>query len=157
MGIFLAGPIEAKSQAEPSAALVPMPPSLREMSIEGRLALAGAHIWYGCVGHGRPVILLHGGMASSRSWGAQVPALIHAGYRAVLIDSRGHGRSTIGKGPLSYQRMAKDVLAVMDHLHLQKPLVVGWSDGAVVSIALSIQSGSRLGGVYAFGANIDAS
>jgi pimeloyl-ACP methyl ester carboxylesterase len=40
------------------------------------------------------VILLHGGLGHSGNWGYQVPALMDAGYRAVLTDSRGHGRST---------------------------------------------------------------
>src|SRR5262245_48018798 len=54
----------------------------------------GARIWYGTYGSGPPVILLHGGLGHSGNWGYQVPALVRSGYRAVLLDSRGHGRST---------------------------------------------------------------
>src|SRR5579862_5384638 len=54
----------------------------------------GARIWYAVYGSGRPVILLHGGLGQSGNWGYQVPALVRAGYRVLLIDSRGHGRST---------------------------------------------------------------
>ena len=47
-----------------------------------------------------PVILLHGGLANSDYWGDQVPALTAAGHRVILIDSRGHGRSTRDDRPL---------------------------------------------------------
>ena len=47
------------------------------------------------------MILLHGGMGNSRNFGFQVPALIAAGYRPIVIDSRGHGRSTMDDQPFS--------------------------------------------------------
>ena len=56
------------------------------------------------------------------NWGYQVPAVIASGYRAVLIDSRGHGRSTRDSGPINYELMASDVLAVMDLLLWKRAL-----------------------------------
>jgi pimeloyl-ACP methyl ester carboxylesterase len=48
------------------------------------------------------VILLHGGLGHGENWGCQVPALIKAGYRAVLIDSRGHAAlATLDRIPMS--------------------------------------------------------
>jgi predicted alpha/beta-fold hydrolase len=61
----------------------------------------GARIWYATYGSGPPVILLHGGLGHSGNWGYQVPALVTSGYRAVLIDSRGHGRSTRDARPFT--------------------------------------------------------
>jgi pimeloyl-ACP methyl ester carboxylesterase len=115
----------------------------------------GARIWYASIGAGTPVVLLHGGLTSSRSWDAQVPALLAAGHRVILIDSRGHGRSTMGPLPLRYDLLAEDVLAVLDHLHLAKPAVIGWSDGAIVALLVAMRAPERLGAVYAFGANMD--
>lgn len=129
----------------------PLPPLALQDSVERE----GARIWYGSLGKGAPVILLHGGMASSRSWGTQVPALVAAGYRVILIDSRGHGRSTLGGRPLSYELMAGDVLAVMDRLGLEKSAIVGWSDGAIIALVLAMRHGERLSHVLAFGANMD--
>lgn len=151
------GPAAAAAQALEPPLAVPPPPSLPALADEGHVHVAGARIWYGSIGRGRPVVLLHGGMSSSRAWGAQVPALVQAGYRVVLVDSRGHGRSTMGKARLSYARMANDVRAVIRHLRLSRPTVVGWSDGAIVALTLAANSGETLGGIYAFGANIDAS
>jgi pimeloyl-ACP methyl ester carboxylesterase len=62
----------------------------------------GAQIWYATYGFGPPVILLHGGLGHSGNWGYQVPALIRSGYCAVVIDSRGHGRSTRDARPFTY-------------------------------------------------------
>src|SRR3982074_3274835 len=70
---------------------------------QGYIEHEEARIWYTAYGSGSPVILLHGGLGHSGNWGYQVPALVRSGYRAVLIDSRGHGRSTRDARPLSYE------------------------------------------------------
>jgi pimeloyl-ACP methyl ester carboxylesterase len=117
----------------------------------------GARIWYATYGSGSPVILLHGGLGHSGNWGFQVPALISSGHRAVLIDSRGHGRSTRDLRPFMYELMASDVLAVMDALQLEKAAVVGWSDGACIALILAMQAPARVAGVFFFGCNMDPS
>ena len=94
----------------------------------------GARIWYAAYGSGSPVILLHGGLGHSGNWGYQIPALISSRYRAIVIDSRGHGRSTCDTRPFSYELMAGDVLAVMDALQIQQAALVGWSDGACTAL-----------------------
>jgi pimeloyl-ACP methyl ester carboxylesterase len=116
-----------------------------------------ARIWYATFGLGPPVILLHGGLGHSGNWGYQVPALVMNGYRAILIDSRGHGRSTRDARPFSYELMASDVLAVMDKLLLEKAVLVGWSDGACTALILGAQAGSRIAGVFFFACNMDPS
>ena len=115
----------------------------------------GARFWYATYGSGPPVILLHGGLGHSGNWGYQVPALVGSGRRVVLIDSRGHGRSTRDQRPYSYELMASDVLAVMDALHLQKAAVVGWSDGACTGLILARKAPARVAGVFFFACNMD--
>lgn len=124
---------------------------------EGYVEHDGARIWYAVYGSGVPVILLHGGLGHSGNWGYQVPALVHAGYRAVLIDSRGHGRSTRDARPFSYELMASDVLAVMDALHLDSAAMVGWSDGACIALILGATASARVAGVFFFACNMDPS
>jgi pimeloyl-ACP methyl ester carboxylesterase len=128
-----------------------LPPHIREDMVEH----VGAHIWSGMIGSGPPVLLLHGGLVDSSSWGNQVPALIGAGFKVILIDSRGHGRSSLGADHLDYELMASDVVAVLDMLHLKKVSVVGWSDGAIISLILAMQVPDRIDKVYAFGANME--
>jgi pimeloyl-ACP methyl ester carboxylesterase len=117
----------------------------------------GARIWYAAYGSGSPVILLHGGLGHSGNWGYQVPMLVSSGHRAVLIDSRGHGRSTRDLRPFMYELMASDVLAVMDALHLAKAALVGWSDGACTALILARKVPGRVAGVFFFGCNMDPS
>jgi len=124
---------------------------------QGYVEHEGARIWYAAYGSGSPVVLLHGGLGHSGNWGYQVPALMGRGYRAVLIDSRGHGRSTRDQWPYSYALMASDVLAVMDALTLEKASVVGWSDGACTALILADQAPERTVGVFFFACNMDPS
>ena len=124
---------------------------------QGYVEHDGARIWYATYGSGLPVILLHGGLGHSGNWGYQVPALVRSGYRAVLIDSRGHGRSTRDARPFTYELMASDVSAVMDRLNLEKAGLVGWSDGACTALILAAKAPARVAGVFFFACNMDPS
>lgn len=128
---------------------------LPEPEHQGYVDHDGARIWYATHGSGSPVVLLHGGLGHSGNWGYQVPALVEAGHRVVLIDSRGHGRSTRDSRPYRYELMAGDVLAVMDALRLERAAIVGWSDGACTALILSTQAPQRVTGVFFFGCNMD--
>ena len=103
------------------------------------------------------MILLHGGLGHGGNWGYQVPALARSGYRSILIDSRGHGRSTRDARPFTYELMASDVLAVMDVLQLEQASLVGWSDGAVIALIFAMQAPTRVAGVFFFACNMDPS
>ncbi|HVY98550.1 MAG TPA: alpha/beta hydrolase [Dongiaceae bacterium] len=126
---------------------------------EQRVAHDGASIWCAVYGPptGRAVILLHGGFGHSGNFANQIPALTAAGYRAVVIDSRGHGRSTRDARPYSYERMAGDVVAVMDALGLAKAALIGWSDGACIAMTLAKTHPERVAGVFFFACNMDPS
>lgn len=115
----------------------------------------GARLWYCVYGAGAPVILLHGGLGHSGNWGYQVPALIENGYRVILIDSRGHGRSTRDGHPYSYERMASDLLALIDSLHLERVFLTGWSDGACTALIFAAKHPERVAGVFFFACNMD--
>ena len=117
----------------------------------------GAQIHYAVFGSGAPVILLHGGLADSRYWGDQVPALVRAGHQVILIDSRGHGRSSRDDRPFTYELMASDVVAVMDRLGVKTAAVAGWSDGAIIALVMAIRNPERVSKVFAFAANMDPS
>jgi non-heme chloroperoxidase len=124
---------------------------------EGHVENDGARIWYGTYGAGSPVILLHGGLGHSGNWGYQVPSLVASGRRVVLVDSRGHGRSTHDARPLTYELMASDVVAVMDALGIEKAAFVGWSDGACTALVLASKLPARVSGVFFFACNMDPS
>jgi pimeloyl-ACP methyl ester carboxylesterase len=112
----------------------------------------GIRIHYAIYGHGSPVIFLHGGLANSDYWGNQVPA-VAAYHQVIVMDSRGHGRSTRDARPYGYDLMADDVIALMDVLKIGKADIVGWSDGGIIGIDLAMRHKDRIGRVFAFAAN----
>jgi pimeloyl-ACP methyl ester carboxylesterase len=130
---------------------------LPETGEKGYIDNDGARIWYAAYGSGSPVILLHGGLGHSGNWGYQVPALVENGYLPVVIDSRGHGRSTRDDRPYTYELMGSDVLAVMDSLGMEKACLAGWSDGACTALILASRVPSRVAGVFFFACNMDPS
>jgi pimeloyl-ACP methyl ester carboxylesterase len=135
---------------------LPPTPTLPRGGHAGKADVNGIALWYEQFGHGQPVILLHGGLANSNYWGDQVPVLAQR-YRVIVVDSRGHGRSSRTDTPIGYDLMASDVLALMDHLHIARAALVGWSDGAIVGLDIAIHHPERLTRLYAFAANSDPS
>jgi pimeloyl-ACP methyl ester carboxylesterase len=133
------------------------PAPLLSTNDQGYVTNDGARIWYTAHGSGPAVILLHGGLGHAGNWGYQVPALVNSGYRAVLIDSRGHGHSTRDSRPFTYELMASDVMAVMDALKIERAGFIGWSDGACIALILASQAPSRAAGVFFFACNMDPS
>lgn len=95
----------------------------------------GAVLHYEEHGDGVPIVLIHGGLASSAQWEPVVSELA-SGFRVITPDSRGHGRSTNSATALSYPRLADDIAALISELELRRPVVGGWSDGGQVTLEL---------------------
>ncbi len=87
---------------------------------------------------GAPVVLLHGGFVTLDSWARQRAALVAAGYRVILPERRGHGRTPDVPGPLSYAAMTADTIALMAALALPSAHLVGWSDGGIVALEVAL-------------------
>lgn len=103
-----------------------------------------------------PVILLHGGFGSSDIWSFEVPRLIKT-HQVIIVDNRGHGRSTMSDRPFSYGLMSQDVLQLMDLLQIKKASIVGWSDGRIIGFLLAIYHRERINKLFTFGANYNSS
>ena len=80
-------------------------------------------------GTGAPVVLIHGWPLSGRSWEAQVPSLVEAGYRVITYDRRGFGQSSQPWSGYDYDTFAADLHALMTHLDLKGAALVGFSMG----------------------------
>lgn len=117
----------------------------------------GASIFYTSYGRGEPIVLLHGGLGNKLSWFSQLPWLVNAGRRVVLIDTRGHGDSTHGDAELSYQIFAEDTLKVMDKLGIYSADIVGWSDGGIIALLLGLEAPHRVRRIVAISANFHPS
>jgi pimeloyl-ACP methyl ester carboxylesterase len=146
----------AAARAEPQWLTLPPTPSLPQAAKSGYAPVNGIKIWYAEFGGGAPVILLHGGLANSNYWGNLVPAL-SPHYRVIVMDSRGHGRSSRDDRAYGYDLMAADVLALMDYLKIDKAALIGWSDGAIIGLDIAMHHPERLTKLFAFAANSDPS
>lgn len=113
----------------------------------------GLRVFFREAGAGRPLVLVHGGLATGEvMWNARTVAELSRRYRVLMPDSRGHGRTDNPAGSLRYDEMADDVAAFSAALGLQRPVVVGYSDGAQVALEVGLRHPSLaaalvLGGV----------
>jgi pimeloyl-ACP methyl ester carboxylesterase len=112
------------------------------------LCVGGVDISYSDQGVGDGVVLVHGFAASTQeNWGKAgwLSMLTRANRRVVAIDLRGHGQSAKLHDPAAYSLglMANDVLAVVEHLQIKKPDLIGFSLGARVVLELLRLRGDR--------------
>ncbi|PWU55537.1 alpha/beta hydrolase [Micromonospora sp. S4605] len=113
----------------------------------------GVHLYYETHGTGRPMILLHGGLGSGEMFGPILPTLAEH-HQVVAVDLQGHGRTADIDRPLDVTLMADDVAALIDHLGLDKPDVVGFSLGGGVALQVAIRHPEKVGRVVSASANI---
>ncbi|OAF19117.1 alpha/beta hydrolase [Bradyrhizobium neotropicale] len=144
------------AHAAPRWLNLPPTPTLPKAAQSGLAPVNGVKIWYAMFGRGEPVILLHGGLANANYWGHQVRAL-QGRYQVIVMDSRGHGRSSRNQEPYGYDLMASDVVGLLDHLKIKKAAIVGWSDGAIIGLDIAMKHPERVSRLFAFAANSDPS
>jgi pimeloyl-ACP methyl ester carboxylesterase len=144
------------AHAAPRWLNLPPTPTLPKAAQSGFAPVNGIKVWYATFGRGEPVVLLHGGLANANYWGHQVRAL-QRHYQVIVMDSRGHGRSSRNQEPYGYDLMASDVVALLDHLKIKKAAIVGWSDGAIIGLDIAMKHPERVSRLFAFAANSDPS
>jgi pimeloyl-ACP methyl ester carboxylesterase len=100
-------------------------------------------------GEGAPIVLVHG-FASTKDvnwvYPAWVSELRKDGRRAIALDSRGHGESSKLYDPAQYSiaAMSSDILALMDHLSIDRADVMGYSLGGRIAAWLGLNAPARL-------------
>jgi pimeloyl-ACP methyl ester carboxylesterase len=113
----------------------------------------GINLYYETYGAGRPMILLHGGLGSGEMFGPILPTLADH-HQVIVVDLQGHGRTADIDRPLDIRLMADDVAALIDHLDLRKPDVVGYSLGGGVAFQVAIRHPEKVGRLVTASANI---
>jgi pimeloyl-ACP methyl ester carboxylesterase len=114
---------------------------------QGRYVNAnGIDIYYVEQGQGEPLVLLHGGMVSTNPiWtGAPIAYAIHMDtlaehFRVIAPDTRGCGNTRHTQGPITFDMLADDVAALIDALGLDRPLIAGFSEGAITATIVGIR------------------
>jgi pimeloyl-ACP methyl ester carboxylesterase len=113
----------------------------------------GINLYYETHGSGRPLILLHGGLGSGEMFGPVLPQLAER-HQVVTVDLQGHGRTADIDRPLDAVLMAGDVAALIDHLQLARPDVVGYSLGGGVAFHTAAKYPAKVRRLVMVSANI---
>ncbi|GAA3936510.1 alpha/beta hydrolase [Litoribacillus peritrichatus] len=114
-------------------------------------SINGIQMFYEVHGEGTPLVLLHGGYVDSDMWTIETHILAKT-YQVIEIDSRGHGRSTDGSTPITYEQMAQDTLDLLNQLNIDNAHFAGWSDGAVIAAQIAAYQPQRVNKLILIGA-----
>lgn len=111
-----------------------------------------AKIYYEVYGKGQPIVLLHGGILGSTIEMADFIDSLKLNFQVIAVSTRGHGKSEIGMAPITYEKKADDVMAVINAVTKDSVIILGFSDGAYTAYkAASIYPG-RVKKMIAIGA-----
>ena len=113
----------------------------------------GINLYYETHGTGRPLILLHGGLGSGEMFGPVLPLLAER-HQVVAVDLQGHGRTADIDRPIDIRLMAGDIAALIDHLGLATPDVVGYSLGGGVALQTAAKYPTKIRRLVMVSANI---
>jgi pimeloyl-ACP methyl ester carboxylesterase len=113
----------------------------------------GINLYYETMGIGRPLILLHGGLGSGEMFGPVRPALAEH-HQVIAPDLQGHGRTADIDRPIDIRLMADDIAALIDHLGLDKPDLVGYSLGGGVALLTAVKYPDKVGRLVVASAHI---
>lgn len=114
----------------------------------------GNRFYYETYGAGPPLLLIHGNGQSISSFKQQIGPLSDH-HKVIAMDSRGQGKSELGTTALTYEQMAEDSNALLDHLKLDHVKVLGWSDGGIIGLLLAIHHPDKVSMLAVMGANLE--
>ena len=113
----------------------------------------GLNLYYETMGTGRPLILLHGGLGSGEMFGS-VRSTLAESHQLIIPDLQGHGRTADIDRPIDIRLMADDIAALIDHLGLEKPDVVGFSLGGGVALQTAVKYPDKVGRLVVASAHV---
>lgn len=114
----------------------------------------GVTFYYETYGEGEPLLVIHGNGGSIGSLGAQIDHF-KASRRVIAMDSRGQGKSGEAASPLTFEQMADDQAALLDHLKAGPADVVGWSDGGIEALLMGMRHPDKVKKLVAMAANLN--
>jgi len=108
------------------------------------LRVGDLDIYVETYGEGEPLLLLHGFTGSSQDWVYAGRDRLAERFKLIIVDARGHGRSTNPSRKLSHRQSARDTLAVLDALAIQSCKAIGMSFGGNVLLHLAVLAPARI-------------
>jgi pimeloyl-ACP methyl ester carboxylesterase len=113
----------------------------------------GINLYYETHGSGRPLVLLHGGLGSGEMFGQVLPLLAER-HQVIAVDLQGHGRTADIDRPIDVRLMAGDIAALIDHLRLDAPDLVGYSLGGGVALQTAVKYPTKVRRLVMVSANL---
>ncbi len=102
----------------------------------------GTRIYYEVRGKGKPVLLVHGFIVNSNSWKrtSLYNDLLNNGYKVIILDMRGNGKSGKPHDTAAYENdaEAKDIIKMMDLLKIKQYSAIGYSRGSIITARLLV-------------------
>lgn len=111
-------------------------------------------LYYEIHGQGYPILFLHGNGEDHTYFQHQIDAFSGT-YQIIVMDMRGHGKSTFGSQPLNFTLFAHDVLALLDQEQIQTCHLYGFSDGGNTALTLALLAPTRFSKIVLNGANLN--
>jgi pimeloyl-ACP methyl ester carboxylesterase len=116
-------------------------------------SVRGFNMYYETYGQGEPLLIIHGNGGSIKDFENQIP-FFSKHYRVILADNRSHGKSIDTRDSLSYEMMADDFAALLDHLKIDSVNVIGWSDGGINGLLLASRHPKKVKKMAVTGASL---
>jgi pimeloyl-ACP methyl ester carboxylesterase len=124
--------------------LVPAVVSAQQQPTTGYAPVNGLKMYYEVHGSGDPVVLLHGSfMTITNNWTQWIGELSKT-RKVIAIEMQGHGRTADIKRDFSYENLADDVAALLDHLKISSADLIGYSMGGAVAMQCAIRYPERV-------------
>jgi pimeloyl-ACP methyl ester carboxylesterase len=129
-------------------------PDVLEPVQTGYADVNGVHMYYETYGEGSPLVLLHGGMLTiDLNFSLLIPALAGR-HRVIGVELQGHGRTADIDRPITPAASASDVVALLDHLGIDRAHVLGHSMGAAVTLELGVSYPDRVRSLVPISASV---
>lgn len=114
----------------------------------------GLHLYYETYGSGAPLVLLHGGMLTiDLNFATLIPTLAQT-HTVIAVEQQGHGRTANIDREITYPNLASDVVALLDHLGIQRAAVLGHSMGGGVALELAVSHPDRVSAIMPISASV---
>ena len=113
----------------------------------------GINFYYEIHGSGRPLVLLHGGLGSGEMFTPVLPMFAER-HQVIVVDLQGHGRTADIDRPIDFRLMADDIAALIDHLKLHRPDLVGYSLGGGVALQVAVKYPNKIRRLVLVSANV---
>jgi pimeloyl-ACP methyl ester carboxylesterase len=115
--------------------------------------IRGINMYAETYGAGKPLLIIHGNGGSISNFVNQIPYFSKK-YKVIVADSRAQGKSTDPGDSLSYEMMADDYAALLDIMKIDSAYVIGWSDGGINGLLLSMRHPKKVAKLAVTGANL---